>query len=410
LKVLHLNTYDTAGGAAIASKRLHLSMLKLGIKSEMWVNVRKSDEWSIKGPKSDLGKFFALYKSHLVKPLLKLMKADDPILHSLGILPSKWVKKINQSDFDVVNLHWVQGEMLSIKDISLIKKPVVWTLHDMWAFCGAEHYSIGTRWKDGYKKNNRPSTESGLDLNKIIWCRKKTFWQKQVQIVTPSNWLKQCVASSDLMRYWPVATIPNTIGVNWSTIDKQNSRVALNLPLNKKIILFGAIGGVNDSRKGYKLLEEALKTFKAQYNLNDIEIVIFGQSKPRKQLDLPFIINYLGKLHDELSLKMAYSAADLVVIPSMQDNLPNVGVEASMTGTPLVSFNIGGMPDIVRHKHTGYLAKAFDSKALSTGLMWVLKNLIDEKTKENILIDANNKFNYKKVVNKYVELYNDICK
>ena len=106
-----------------------------------------------------------------------------------AILPSSWIKKINESTADIVNLHWTQHEMLSISDISKINKPVVWTLHDMWGFCGAEHISWDDRWEKGYNKNNRPTHESGFDLNKWTWKRKIKYWKKPIQIITPSNWL-----------------------------------------------------------------------------------------------------------------------------------------------------------------------------------------------------------------------------
>ena len=90
------------------------------------------------------------------------LKTKNPILHSPSFLSSSWVKKINSSDADIVNLHWVQHEMLSVSDISKIKKPLVWTLHDMWGFCGAEHISWDKRWLDGYNVDNRPNYESRI--------------------------------------------------------------------------------------------------------------------------------------------------------------------------------------------------------------------------------------------------------
>ena len=101
-------------------------------------------------PFKQLAKAYHRVRPQLTKPLSKLLRTDNSIIHSPALVPSRWPELINSSDADVVNLHWVQAEMLSIADISRIGKPVVWTLHDMWAFCGAEHYAWDNRWRDGY--------------------------------------------------------------------------------------------------------------------------------------------------------------------------------------------------------------------------------------------------------------------
>ena len=129
----------------------------------MWVNVKRSNDLSVKQPSSKIDQFLNLSRHRLIKYTLnKLLKTKNAIIHSPSFLPSSWVRHINNSDVDIVNLHWIQFEMLSISDIVKIEKPIVWTLHDMWAFCGAEHYTNDERWKEGYQKYNRPNYESGL--------------------------------------------------------------------------------------------------------------------------------------------------------------------------------------------------------------------------------------------------------
>ena len=123
-------------------------------------------------------------------------------------MPSNWVKKINNSDADIVNLHWIQREMISIKDISRIRKPLVWTLHDMWAFCGTEHIATDNRWRDGYHKTENSNF---FDLDKWNWSRKKKLWKNKLQIITPSRWLGKCVEDSKLMGDWPISVVGNTI-------------------------------------------------------------------------------------------------------------------------------------------------------------------------------------------------------
>ena len=173
----------------------------------------------------------------------------------------------------------MQRETISISDIAKIKKPIVWTLHDMWAFLGAEHYTHN-RWRDGYFTNNRPDYESGFDLNRWTWNRKKKYWKKPIQIITPSKWLANCVEDSALMKNWPISVIPYPIDTDkWKPIKKEIARKILNLPQNTSLISFGAVGGGKDSRKGYDLLK-SLQYLKNNYSDKNFELIVFGQSKP----------------------------------------------------------------------------------------------------------------------------------
>jgi glycosyltransferase involved in cell wall biosynthesis len=326
-------------------------------------------------------------------------------------LPSNWVKLINNSDADIVNLHWIQRETMSIKDISKIKKPIVWTLHDMWAFCGAEHHTNDNRWRDGYYSNNRPNYESGFDLNRWTWNRKKKYWKTPIQIVTPSAWLAKCVSESALMKNWPVSVIPNPIDTDqWTPMDKKKARQLLNLSQDANLILFGAAGGEKNLHKGYDLLLSALEYVKADKKIKKIELVVFGQSKPKSQPDLGFPIHYFGHLNNDLILRTLYSAADVMVVPSRQDNLPNTAVEAQACGTPVVSFNIGGLPDIIDHQKTGYVARAFDIRDLANGIIWVLEQGFSSKLSNNARKRAVEKFSEKKIAEHYVNIYKKLCK
>ena len=374
MKVIHLAYSDFIGGASIAAERIHLSLLKNNIESKLWVDEPKKKILTGNRLNNNLEKIYKKIRIFSIVPLLKLIKTDLPIHHSVSILQSKWYDKINKSDADVVNLHWVQRETLSIKDISKIKKPIVWTLHDMWAFCGAEHYTNDNRWQEGYRLDNRPYYESGFDLNRWTWKRKKKYWKKKFQIVTPSKWLASCVGKSALMKDWPVSVIPNPINADyWKPMDKYNAKKKLNLPTDVPLILFGAVGGSKDPRKGYNLLISSLNYIKKNNLLKKVELVVFGQNKPMFIKDYKFPTHFLGHLNDD-SLRNVYNSADVMVVPSKQDNLPNTAVEAQICGTPVVSFDVGGLVDIIDHKKTGYLAKAFDTKDFAEGISWVLQN------------------------------------
>ena len=389
MKVLQINHSDINGGAARAAYRIHRALRDAGVDSTMWVNFAAAGDWTVEGPSSKWGKAIGWVRPQLGGLLRKTMRTQNPIIHSPAILPSNWVKRINASDADVVHLHWVQGEMLSIADIGRIQKPIAWTLHDMWAFCGAEHYTEEFRWREGYQRDNRPAYESGFDLNRWTWQRKRNHWQRPMHIVTPSTWLGGYVRDSALMRDWPVTVVPNCLdSTRWAPLEQNPARDLLGLPRDVPLLLFGAMGGGRDPRKGFDLLSGALEHLYGE--MPGLELAIFGQLAPRNPPDLGFPIHYIGHLHDDLSLRALYSAADALVVPSRQDNLPNTAVEAQACGTPVVAFHIGGLSDIVEHQHTGYLANAFDVVDLAAGISWVLGADLRQASRERAVARFSN--------------------
>ncbi|MBW7858456.1 MAG: glycosyltransferase family 4 protein [Leptonema sp. (in: Bacteria)] len=409
MKIHHLNQSDISGGAARAAYRIHRSLIENGVESKMLVDTKLSDDSTvIQGNRSLLYKAKSIFRHKIAQQFRKRLQTGNAILHSPAIVPSGRVKELNSLDTDMLHLHWVGSEMLSISDIGRLKKSLVWTLHDMWAFCGAEHYTDDFRWREGYSKDNRPGYESGFDLNRYTWLRKKKQWQRSIHIVTPSQWLANCVRQSKLMGDWPVTVIPNPIDIEkWQQIGKTQARHLLQLKKDIPLLIFGAIGGSSDPRKGFDLLQTALQYLKDK--LPDLELLIFGQTKPHNPPNLGFRTHYLGHLHDDLSLRIAYSATDAMIIPSRQDNLPNTGVEALACGTPVVAFDACGLPDIVQHKETGYLAQAFDSQDLANGIEWVLS----DKERYGLLCDqarkyAEQRFNQKTVVNQYRAVYEEV--
>lgn len=405
MKIAMVNHSDINGGAARAAWRIHHALRQSGVDSRMYVNRASAGDWTVTGPNDKIEKALGMLRSPLGGMTTRLLKTGNPILHSPAILPSSWPKRLNMSDADIVHLHWVNGEMMSVVDISRITKPVVWTLHDMWAFCGAEHYTVDYRWRDGYKTNNRPEYESGFDLNRWTWQRKLKAWKKPMHIVTPSRWLADCARQSVLMRDWPISVIPNALDVDsWQPVEKKLARQLMNLPTDCPLLAFGAIGGGQDPRKGMDLLLMALDHLRGQFQ--DLQLVVFGQNAPRELPDFGFPIHYTGHLHDDLSLRVLYSAADAMIIPSRQDNLPNTGVEALACGTPVIAFNTCGLPDIVTHQETGWLAKAFDTEDLAKGIQWVLNDEIRlVSLSKRARKSAVEKFSYEVVSKKYISLF-----
>ena len=405
MRVIQLNHSDINGGAARAAYRIHHALRQANVHSEMWVDSASSGDWTVKGPASILHKGLAKLRPTLGSVLFSsVFKTTNQIIHSPAILPSGKLEALNSSDADLLHMHWVQGEMLSITEIGRLRKPAVWTLHDMWAFCGAEHYTEEFRWREGYHRQNRPSYETGFDLNRWTWNRKRKHWQRPIHIVTPSRWLAQCVRESALMRNWPVSVIPNPIDTErWRPIEKVLARELLGLPKNVPLLLFGAIGGGKDPRKGFDILQAALHHLKGK--VPELQLVIFGQFRPQNLPELGFPIHYIGHLHDDLSLRALYSAADAFMLPSRQDNLPNTGVESLSCGTPVIAFDTCGLPDIVVHQENGYLARAFDPEDLAEGIRWIFDNEKTAKLRERARAYAVKQFSNYSVAAQYSSVY-----
>ena len=409
MKVVHINYFDNIGGSGRASYRLHRALLQEGVESRMLVKGASSSDWTVQilNPKKQNYNIFHRLQRRWLISLVNGFRTTSSSLHSPDIFSSVDVNQINNCSADIVHLHWFNSGMLSITDIGKIKKPIVWTLHDMWAFCGAEHVTYEFRWKEGYRKDNRPEYESGFDLNRWTWERKRKYWKHPIHIIAPSTWLGECVQQSALMRDWPVTVIPNTIDVNqWQPIDKHLARQILKLPTDVPLIIFGALGRGNDPNKGFDLLQEALTHLRDE--IPDLELVVFGQEPPQSPPDLGFQIHYTGHIHDDISLRLLYSATDLSVIPSRLENLPNIGIEAHACGTPVAAFNIGGLPDIVEHEHTGYLAKPYDVTDLAQGIKWILNKREDGELGKQARERAVGRFSEPVIAEQYLGIYNRI--
>jgi glycosyltransferase involved in cell wall biosynthesis len=219
---------------------------------------------------------------------------------------------------------------------------------------------------------------TGPDLNRRTWQRKHRAWRQPIHVICPSRWMADCARRSALMGDWPITVIPYPIDLNvWAPFSQAQARGLLGLPPDRPLVLFGALGGTADSRKGADLLLEALQRIRSEVAgtpLDQLELVVFGQGAPAQPLDLGFKVHYSGRLHDDLSLRLLYAAADVFVIPSRQDNLPNTGLEAHACGTPVVAFRTGGLVDIVDQCITGALAEPFDPASLAASIRWVLED------------------------------------
>lgn len=409
MKVLIVNTADISGGAARAAFRLHRALLRECVDSQMLVQNKNTDLPSVVGPTLRLQKIRAIASAVVDILFLRCYPQRSKSLFSPAKAPSGTsVDRINALNPDIVHLHWVNGGMLRIEDISRIQAPVVWSLHDMWAFTGGCHYDEGCgRYANSCGQCPLLGSSKMADLSRQVLHRKvKALDSKsQLTVVGLSQWLAESASESVLFRDRKVVNLPNPIDTSrFMPFDRAMGRELLNLPAEKKLVLFGAMGATSDPRKGFRELSKALEQIEGDH----VELVVFGSSGPAESQEFPQKAHYLGQLHDDATLRALYSAVDVVVVPSRQENLSNAIMESLACGTPVVAFNIGGNPDMVEHKLSGYLAQDGDIGDFARGINWVLNHREVQKLSLHSVQTVQDRFDSKEVARKYINLYAEV--
>lgn len=411
--ILFFNTSDTYGGAARAMQRIIESLpadrfiIKLAVKKKY-----SADERVIEIPR----KSFILLGWEILKLIyLRLLvfrtfRTENTILHSPGYVSkldkASVIRKINP---DIIHLHWVGQNLFTVKELATLEKPLVWTFHDMWAFCGAEHVSYDDRYITGYTSQDRPATESGFDLNRWVWRRKvKAFSQiHNLHIVCPSDWMSACAKESTLFRKFPVSTIVNGLDVNlFHPADKKAARARLGLPARKRIVLFGAMDGTIDRNKGYEYLIAALNILGETKSGKNLHLVVFGNrgEMPTEIAGIP--LTAVGLISSDKKLAQVYSCADVTVVPSLIESFGQAASESLACGTPVACFDTSGLKTVVDHKVNGYRAQCFSSEDLAKGIGWILSS---EKNRVKLSKAARKKaltrFSLKNLSEKYCKIY-----
>jgi glycosyltransferase involved in cell wall biosynthesis len=409
MKILIVNTYDIEGGAARASYRLHQALLGSDINSQMLVQSKASDDYEILGAGSRIQEGFAEMRPALDSLPVRIYKKRTKTLFSPNWLPfSKIVDRINKINPDIVHLHWISDGMMRIDDVAKISMPIIWSLHDMWAFTGGCHYDESC----GNYKNTCGNcivlgSHKSHDLSSKIYARKyKSFSSiANLNIIGLSRWLTTAAQESSLFNQRSVYNLPNPIDTKtFAPMDKRTARDLFNLPQDKRLVLFGAMNALSDPRKGFKELSASLE----QINDENIALVVFGSSQPKVPQKFKQKVHYLGLLHDDVSLCVLYSAADAMVVPSLQENLSNAIMESLACSTPVVGFNVGGNCDMIEHQINGYLAQPFDVADLAKGIEWILNSPDYEVLSKNARNKIMREFDSKIVVKKYISLYHSI--
>lgn len=409
MKVGLFNYSDNLGGAARATYRIHKSLLKEGCNSTLYVSKKNMQDSSIKTSPYIIDKNFHTLRTNFISKFIKITNPSIKSYNSLSILPSCWPKFINNSDIDVVHLNWLNAEMMSIEDIAKIKKPMIWTFHDMWPILGSKHLSDSCRFTGNKNFINKTLIKKFFSLDDWTYSRKKKNWLNPIQIVTPSLWLKNCVNQSELMENWPVETIPHPIDTDfWKPDIKEKSRKLLGINSNKIVLLYGADGGVGSYNKGFDLLINSLE--KIKHHHKDFILCIFGQNTGiETKLNFP-VVN-LGKIEEDKKLRHIYNASDLCMVPSRQEAFCQVALEAQSCGVPVLAFSVGGLRDILEHNITGYLIEPFNIESFAL----CIKNFIENKKNNSGIKNSARRrvealFSMSSVAKKYIKIYNKVLK
>ena len=379
MKVLHLSTFDEEGGAARAASRLHRGLLASGVDSTMLVRRKVADRERVLvcGNEGKFNKASATLRPYVDALPLEFYRNKKNSPWHVAWLPNKLGKHINNISPDIVHAHWVCSGFLSLHNLQQIRTKFVWTLHDSWPFTGGCHIvndCVSFRGRCGQCPQLGSAYEH--DLSSLGWHRKRHLYQKNQPIfVAPSRWMADQARSSSLLADARIEIIPN--GLDTSTfrpIDKQSARELLHLPPDKKIIMFGAMSSTSDPNKGFEKFKKTLEVLKQSAIKDEIELVIFGAAEPVEKPDLGFRTTYLGRLHDDVSLAVVYSAADVMCVPSIQESFGQVATEAMSCGIPVVAFGTSGLLDIIQHDVSGYLASPYDEVDFAKGIELVLSD------------------------------------
>ena len=413
MRILIVSSSDITGGAARAAYRNHKALLNCGVDSRMLVQKKNSDDYTVIGPKSTLQKIIGLGRPLLEQIPVKKYSQRNGTLFTASWLPfSNVVDRINKINPDVVHLHWIGGGMMRIEDISRINAPIVWTLHDNWPFTGGCHIMWDcVKYKDNCGACPCLGSSKDNDLSRKVFNRKKKAFVKiqKITMVGVGKWITECSEKSALLSNKKHVTIPNPLDTNiYKPLDKEISRRLLNLPSNKKIVLFGANSASSDINKGFSKLCESLHCL--DIDADAVELVVFGASSPKISQGFKFKTHYLGHIHDDVSLVAIYSAADVMIVPSFQESFGQTAAEAMSCQTPVVAFGHTGLMDIIDHKVNGYLATPMDSVDLSKGISFILNSENYLELCQNARKKVLNAFDSQAIASKFIDLYNQILK
>lgn len=397
-----------ASPAGDFSKRLHDIFVESGIESSI---VTLFSDVGAETYRHELGRF-PQWRSKLDNHLQNYLtrKSDRQYgLFSYPLLGTDVSQLPELREADVIYLHWVLFGFLNYKSIAALAelgKPLVIVMHDMWSITGGCHHSFTCeKYRTACGQCQVFAGQKSPDLAARGFHKKQKLYARydNLHFVSPSKWLYECARQSALTKHKPVYHIPNVLDrQKFKPIDKKVAKEILNIPTHGQVIAFGAVS-IDSPYKGWEYLKKALHYLHASATSQKVSILVFGGADQQVLSDsIPFKTRFLGRIQDEYAMSVVYNAADVVVAPSTADNLPYVVFESLACGTPVVAFEVGGIPDLIRHKKNGYLASYKDAADLAAGMAYCLDHDLEVRTPPE--------FDTAATVQKHRELYETMIK
>ncbi len=417
MRILIINTSERTGGAAVAAGRLVEALKNHGVKAKMLVRDKQTDRITTIA----LGGGWKQLRKFLWERLIIWMHSGfrRERLFSVDIANAgNDITRLPEfQEADLIHLHWVNQGMLSLKGIRKILasgKPIVWTMHDMWPCTGICHHA---RSCAAFQSTcgNCPMiySEKQHDLSTRIFNKKQQLYDSGgIHFVTCSHWLEGMAKQSALLAHQPVSVIPNPIPTNlFRPLNRQETRQALQLPTEGKLLLFGSVK-LTDKRKGIDYMVEACRLLAEQHPQlkEELGLLAVGMHAAELQPLVPFKVHNMGYVRDEQRLVQIYNAADLYVIPSLDENLPNTIMEAMACGIPCVGFPTGGIPEMIDHLHNGYLTQAQQADQLAEGIYTLLTTPDYSTLSRQAIAKVNSCYSESTVAHQYTTLYAQLLK
>ena len=419
MKVTLINTTDAGLGAAAACTRLLKALQAQQVDAKLLVQYKKTVEQAVQPVVTNVFSRLKAKLDFLYERLGFIFFHERDIAVRFAFSQANAGSNIKNhrlvKDADILHLHWINSGFLSVDDIKKLVdtcKPIVWTLHDMWAFTGGCHYSgacnhyINQCGDCYFLKDEEPN-----DISYQGWLRKAAAYKHagNITFVACSEWMAGVARNSELLEGFRITSIPNPIDTNiYCPKGKLEMREAWCINPFAKVILFGA-ANINDRRKGLNYLVEAMEQLLVHCpDKGLVEVVIFGKNRHFDTSSIPFKVNQFNVITSQQELAGLYSLADVFVLPSIEDNLPNTVMEALSCGTPVVAFRTGGLPEMIDHLKNGYLAEFKSPADLAKGIF----EMIYAENKAELSANARNKvlkdYNNEKVAKQYMEIYRSV--
>lgn len=404
MRVLHINKH-ASGGAFNAAFHQHLALLASGVDSYFLTlgELQNNIPNHVVVPKlfhSRIRTFLNRFDKLRTRRRQHRLWLDEvgmphPEIFTFPDNDYDLSKKVNEIQPDIINLHWVASFLDVRSFFRKVDRPIVWTLHDQNPFSGGFHY----------EEKDPQLLKAYEQLEKRNIEIKKTHYPDSMTISAPSKWLSTSASESQLMKDYQQEHIPYSLPTEiFKPSGQSNARQQLGLPVDKTLLFFVA-EKVGVRRKGFDLLLEALLELEKRIDLNRLEIVAIGNKS--KELEQYSFVRQFGYVNGSEEMAKLYNSADAFVMPSRKDNLPNVMLESVSCGTPVIAFNIGGVPDVIEEGVNGILAREVDAQSLAAAIERFLKGQ-DQFDRQKISLSAHQRFHFKVQGKAYKDLYGSL--